>query len=186
MAYLEKPRQQHYYFVHRYLADKFYNVPLAAIRDYWSPLGAVQELKAMWAIQAMSSKSPEDEFISHDGIEVHPFIVGDKYKVIIITFPEPKGVVEAFMAAGIVRANAISNEDCDVRFYTLELSPSRPNLTMLGSWVRGSHLNHGDGPPPAVTHFKQTIIDMLTDDAEISEGSISLDQRSKKGFYDKD
>lgn len=182
MAYLEKPRQQHYYFVHRYLADKFNNVPLAAIRDYWSPLGAVQELKAMWAIQAMSSKSPEDEFISHDGIEVHPFIVGDKYKVIIITFPEPKGVVEALMAAGIVRANATSNEDCDVRFYTLELSPSRPNLTMLGSWVRGSHLNHGDGPPPTVTDFKQTIIDMLTDDAEISEGSISLDQPSKKDF----
>jgi len=182
MAYLEKPRQQHYYFVHRYLADKFNNVPLAAIRDYWSPVGAVQELKAMWAIQAMASKSPEDEFIPHDGIEVHPFLVGDKYKVVIITFPEPKGVVEAFMAAGIVSANATSNEACDVRFYTLELSPSRPNLTLLGSWAQGAHFNHGDGPPPTVDHFKQTIIGMLTDNSEISESSLSLDQPLQEDF----
>ncbi|HQU91423.1 MAG TPA: Hsp70 family protein, partial [Pyrinomonadaceae bacterium] len=176
MAYLEKPRQQHYYFVHRYLADKFNNVPLAAIRDYWSPVGGVQELKAMWAIQAMSSKGPADEFISPDGIEVHPFMVGDKFKVVIITFPEPKGVVEAFMAAGIVSANATSNEDCEVKFYTLELSPSRPNLTMLGSWRNGAHFNHGDGPPPTVDNFKQRIINMLTDNSEISESPISLDQ----------
>lgn len=182
MAYLEKPRQQHYYFVHRYLAEKFNNVPLAAIHDYWSPVGAVQELKAMWAIQAMSSKSPDDEFISNDGIEVHPFMVGDKYKVVIITFPEPKGVIEAFMAAGIVRANATSNEDCDVKFYTLELSPSRPNLTMLGSWAHGAHFNHGDGPPPTVDHFKQTIIDILTGKPEISESAISFDQPLQESF----
>lgn len=182
MAYREKPRQQHYYFVHRYLADKFNNVPLAAIRDYWSPVGALQELKAMWAIQAMSSKDPEDEFISHDGIEVHPFMVGDKFKVVIITFPEPKGPAEAFMAAGIVRADATSNEDCEIRFYTLELSPSRPNLTMLGSWTNGAHFNHGAGPPPTVDDFKQTIIGMLTDDSEISESSISLNHALQKDF----
>lgn len=182
MGYLEKPRQQHYYFVHRYLADKFNNVPLAAIRDYWSPVGAVQELKAMWAIQAMSSKDPEDEFISDDGIEVHPFRVGDKFKVVIITFPEPKGPAEAFMAAGIVRADATSNEDCGVRFYTLELSPSRPNLTMLGSWANGAHFNHGAGPRPIVDDFRQTIIDMLTDDPEISESSISFEQPLKEDF----
>ncbi|MBK7394417.1 MAG: hypothetical protein IPI64_14170 [Chloracidobacterium sp.] len=144
--FLSKPRLQHYLFAHRFLRDKAFGNPAATVDDL-SRDGGSQYLKMLWMTTGLTSKDPEDEFIEPDDIACYPFLIGDKYRAVIVEFPEPLGPTEVFFVAIVIPIDAKRGDKCPCQYFTLELSSDGPNDTVLGEWKGSGHLNCGLGPP---------------------------------------
>ncbi|MGH7826109.1 MAG: hypothetical protein ACREQ7_13160 [Candidatus Binatia bacterium] len=72
----------------------------------------------------------------------------------VISMPEPKLITEAFFI-GIVKTSSEV-----LKYYTLELGLEDDGTapTVFCEWTAdGSHLTHGDGPPPTVEEFSEAI-----------------------------
>lgn len=159
---MEKARKQHYYFVHEYLREKALRATAVAMEEFWQD-NATKNMKSDWTVLGLMHKSPDDEFISADGVEVQPFVVSSELRGVVITFPEPKFPAEAFMIAFVAPADAKPGEKCKAHYITLEFSPPRPNKTVLCQWIAaGAHLNHGSGPVPVVDAFIETVREYLS------------------------
>ncbi len=76
----------------------------------------------------------------------------------IVQFPEPKGPVEAYFVAIVIREDPESGAKDWCRYITLELSAERSNATVLAEWRDGGHFNYGSGPPADPKAFKQAVI----------------------------
>lgn len=154
---LEKPRDQHYAFAHVYLRDKAFSNPATTVHELVGG-NSSQYLKILWKTVGLRTKAPDDEFISAEGLECHPFWIGDQYRAVIIKFPEPLGPAEAFMVAMVIPATAEPGDQCLLRYITLEFSPNRLNRTVLAEWIDGGHVNRGDGPEPEVAAFRSAVV----------------------------
>lgn len=175
----QRSRYQHRHFVHEYLRDKCLHAPFAALDDFYHEK-ATEHLKIAWVSLGLMYKDPEEEFIGHDGIEVVPFSIRDKYKGAIFTFPKPERLTEAFMSAIVAPAD-IQLGDRTSSYYTLEYNPDRENKTFIGQWAHEMHLNLGSGPVPTVENFIAAITALYPENPKPRINRLIISPRKRKG-----
>ena len=78
-----------------------------------------------------------NEYIGEKGCDVEMLDVGNNYKLILYTFPEPNEIPEALY--GAVLLNRVTNK---AEYYTLECGWK--GAWFLGSMTMGRHRNYGD------------------------------------------
>lgn len=159
--YLSEPRKQHYAFAHVHLRDRALKRPAVTV-DELTGANSLQYLKVLWTRVGMGSKNPNDEFIPADELELHNFRIGGTHRGVIIKFPEPKGPVEAFMAAIVIPADAKPGDHCRGRYFTLELCLEHPSTTALCEWSDFGHKMLTESPPPILEDFEKAIVNMYT------------------------
>lgn len=153
----DAPRAQHYAFAHVYLRDKAFANPVITVNELSREKGN-QYLKILWVTVGHRTKEPNDKLIEADGLECHPFEIGDSHHGVIVRFPEPMGPAEAYFVAIVIPNFAESGDESAARYITLERSAGRPDETTLAEWRESSHFNYGSGPPPDVGAFKEVVV----------------------------
>jgi hypothetical protein len=162
----DAPRQQHYYFAHRYLVERTEQMPLYMIETLSKPTAA-RYLSTLWVSTGLGFKAPEDEFISAEGIECFPMQISETCSAVVVQLPPPERMAEAYFVAIVVwqEPNQLEPENPKVRhrFITLELSEdlSGSPHTILGEWDGGSHCNYGKGPTPNREAFIKAVLDLM-------------------------
>lgn len=160
----QPPRPMHYYFVHRFLRDRALEYPAPLLEDLRRK-DAVQYLSIHWVMLSLEMDLTEDERIKPHGIKCHTVDVGADYTGVIVEFPPPERLSEAFMAAILIPTAESGADKLSSRYYTLEYNPEREHQTSIGSWwADGMHLNHGAGSPPTMENFTQDLFDLLYSD----------------------
>lgn len=155
----DAPRQQHYYFVHQYLTERAgHNAKFLV--DKLREDSASKYLSILWISRGQAAKADEDAFIPADGLECFPVEIDDEHYGVIIQFPKPERMTEAYFVAIIV--NPENNDSNYHRFITLEFSKNSDGskCTVLGEWKGGSHFNYGDGGAPQREAFLNAICNL--------------------------
>lgn len=90
---------------------------------------------------------------------------GKGHTILVVTMPEPAAAPEAHFAAIAFKDSEPRKPmvaSASTRYFTLEKS-MYPDVTMLCEWSReGSHLNHGEGPPPKEKQFFVAVLNKFT------------------------
>lgn len=156
----EAPRKQHYYFARVYLRDRAFQHPKLLIDELREESGS-KYLKIRWAVQAMASKEKDADIISHDGLECFPIEIGNEYYGVLVQFPKPERIAEAYFVAVIlpVRADASTK----AYFYTLEFGKNEDGSerTVLGHWSPGIHSSLVNESEPEREAFVQAISELI-------------------------
>jgi hypothetical protein len=153
----DRPRRQHYNFVHRYLRDRALDHPHHLVETLRGENGT-SYLESLWVSQGSAEKAEEDEFIGPEGLECFSVDPGSEIYGAIVKFPEPQRAAEAYFAAIILRSR--TNKDLPARFITLErgISGEGNVKTVVGGWdVLGIHYNYGPGPTPEMDEFVKVL-----------------------------
>lgn len=142
----KEPRQQHYYFAHQHLHELTSRNPKIFIMETLES----DRLNFEWVKAAKFSKPPDEEYIPNQGLASFPIFFSDVFSGVLIRFPQPKRIVEAYFVAIII--NDIENkQDRKFQYITLEVGNKKNGIarTIIGSWtLEGSHINYGTGPDP--------------------------------------
>lgn len=152
----DAPRRQHYYFAHQYLRERAEQNPKLLVSTLREKSGTYY-LGFHWGLTAIALKDQVDEDIPADGLECFPVEIDDEYYGVLVQFPEPKKMTEAYFVAILIPIS--EGDSAPAEFFTLEfsLNDNRSQRTVLGEWKGGSHFNYGDGPPPEKEAFLDAI-----------------------------
>ena len=96
-------------------------------------------------------------YIPADILECFPVEIDDEHYGVIVQFPKPERMAEAYFATIIVKTE---NENSNYyRFFTLEFSKNSDGskCTVLGEWRNGRHTNYGDGGAPHKENFVESL-----------------------------
>ena len=154
---LLKPRLQHYLFAHKYLPDKLTESPQAVLTWLAGEKG-VEHLKTRWALLPTIYQIAAEDHVEPNGIDRYLLRPNEDHTLIIIRFPEPIRMTEAYFASVL-----LNRKKRIYRYFTLELSFSDQGgnirKTVLGEWIKDKRINHGDGSLPGIESFSSFIID---------------------------
>ena len=156
-AFQAPPGDWHYEFAHMALPQPLFLQPDLYASALSDPEMARALVSAAFARVARNhGLSPETSREIVDHIVIHPpdlFLDGDsRVHSLVIEMPPPRRNAECHFVA-------ISFEgDGTPHYFTLERQRMASNATMFCSWdAQGSHLNHGEGPPPDKESFATYI-----------------------------
>lgn len=157
IAKLLEPRLYHYLFAHKYLPDKLSESPQMVLSWLAGEKG-IEHLKTRWALLPTIYQIETGDYIEPNGINRYVLRPNEDHTLVIIRFPEPIRMTEAYFAAIIFNRKNNSH-----RYFTLELGFSDQNnnirKTVLGEWIKDKRINHGDGTLPGIESFSSLIID---------------------------
>lgn len=157
------PRRQHYYFAHNFLRDRAFEHPKLFVEKFREKL-ATKYLRFLWLTTGNLSKADEDDFIPDDGLQCFPIDIGDKYYGVLIQFPTPQKMTEAYFAAIILPIDADDSMLCN--FFTLEFTINNDGSegTVVGKWnSRGSHFSLVAKSAPEKEAFVETVRQLVLD-----------------------
>lgn len=155
------PGNWHYEFSHMALRIPLFLQPdlyLSALTDPEIAEALVTASVARVARNHAISQETSRDIVDH--IVIHPpelFLDGDcRVHSVIIEMPPPRRDTECYFMA-------VTFKDPGTPYYfTLERNRAAANSTMFCSWdSQGSHLNHGEGPPPDKESFAACIARQL-------------------------
>src|SRR5947209_1778328 len=131
----QNPRLHHYLFAHRYLPEELQKNP-GGVRMWLTGEKGVGHLNTRWALSHMMYKSKPDDYIEPDGMDRYIHNLSgptDNCTIVIVQFPPPKRMTEAFYSAIVFWS------DNQYRYFTLELTegkkPDGSSQTVLGEWT---------------------------------------------------
>ena len=156
-----RAREQHYQFAHRILPQNAFERPDLAL-ERLSGADASAFLHSLW--HSVGNDLAPSQRIVPAGLscEMREF---DNYRIALITFPAPLYVPEAFFSALAFDLPRSANHALELRYITLEsgfVLEDGEKRTVLCEWTSApTHLNMGDGPPPELDAFFQTVCTML-------------------------
>jgi hypothetical protein len=158
---LNQPREHHTLFAHQVLPAAFYSAPdrfMALLTEQGHNL-----LRLWW--QRVAEYLEETDWLSAHGLGYRLRPLGDNASLVLITFPPPQNITEAYFAALVYRPAQLKNSlwhsaPAYTRYFTLEigLDPAGHPRPILGEWLAtGRRLDHGDGPPPEAELFIEAV-----------------------------
>jgi hypothetical protein len=156
-------RRQHYYFAHNFLRDRVFEHPKLFVDKHREELGT-KYLSFLWLIVGETSKADEDDFIPPDGLRCFPIDIGDEYYGLLVQFPTPKKMTEAYFVAIILPVDADDSMPCN--FFTLEFTINNDGSegTVVGEWnSRGSHFSLAAKSAPEKEAFVETVRRLMLD-----------------------
>jgi len=145
-----KPRKAYYAFAHQALPEIFFSGPKTLV-DTLSQHGASFP-RYVW--------SKMEEYTGVDGgvqdqIDVQVHQLGQSELALVIC-PVPENVTEVYFIGMLLEPA----DETSARYFTLEYGVDFTGqvYTVLGEWTADYiHHNHGEGPPPEMDRFLETI-----------------------------
>lgn len=162
---MSRPRDHHYLYAHRLLPQLAFSAPekfLAFVERNGSAF-----LEYFW--NECGKQIAEDERIQPEGLSCKIYSLDDGIVAACITLPQPVEMPEAYFAAFVHRPEGddlLNSKQVFTRYFTLEYGQRMDGSarTVLCEWnAEGSHLNYGDGPPPQMDLFLNSIESLLSD-----------------------
>ena len=154
----DEPRLYHYIFAHRYLPEKLRENP-SGVRMWLTGEKGVEHLKIRWGLLRMAYKVNPDDYFEPEGMNRYILRPTPNHTIIIVQFPPPKRMTEAFYGA------IVFWPDNRYRYFTLELtegmSPDGSPRTVVGEWADLGHANYGEGPSPNPEAFLNAVIERI-------------------------
>ena len=151
---LDQPRPHHYEFAHRALRVMYEADPDYFIQAYASP-AAIAFMRVLWG--KVCDRLAEHGIAPPEyGVErtsTH-FFEAHGIPVVVIEMPTALAPAEAIFVA------LFKGADGAPRYHTLELGRhvmTGEPMTMACSWSQGSHLNHGEGPEPTFSAYREWL-----------------------------
>jgi hypothetical protein len=161
-------RTHHYLFSYRALLREFFKHPVETI-ELLRAYGA-QYLEKMWT--AIAENSTPGDVLSPNGLACQLKELPGDITLIVVTFPKPERITEAYFAALVFRAGRrflIPRQEIK-RYFTLEhsLASSGEPPTMICEWSLTENAlitraNHGNGFAPTVDGFTDSLSKILRD-----------------------
>jgi hypothetical protein len=111
----------------------------------------------------------EEQRLEPEGLGCNIYPLDDDIVAACITLPQPTEMPEAYFAAFVHRPaseDPLDSKRSFTRYFTLEYGQRIDGSprTVLCEWTAdGSHLNYGDGPPPQMDLFINSIESLLSD-----------------------
>lgn len=151
-----EPRIYHYLFAHRYLPDKLSENSQGVIAWLTGEKG-VEHLKTRWTLLPTVYNLEPNDFIEHIGINRYIIKPTNRHTIVLIQFPKPEQISEAFFSAILVEP------DNSYRYFTLEKTFEENGngipRTVLGEWNNGNHVDLGSGSLPDIEDFSALIVE---------------------------
>ncbi len=156
-------RQAHYVFAHYALRTVALSDPLFYVGVLASPDGPrmLDDLLQKVAEHARPGDPPPD--FSAADCRIHTVRAGG-YPCAVVELPPPRAMTEAYFTAAVLLLDSAQEQpdflNAPVRYFTLEHSLSLDGAprTVLCEWTKdGTHVNFGDGPPPALEPFVSAV-----------------------------
>lgn len=160
----DSPRQQHYYFAHRFLRDRVFEHPKLFVDKHREELGT-KYLSFLWLVVGETSKADEDDFIPPDGLQCFSLDFDDEYYGLLVQFPTPEKMTEAYFVAVVLPVGAV-DDSAQCNFFTLEFTINNDGSegTVVGKWnSRGSHFSLVAKSAPEKEAFVETIRQLTLD-----------------------
>jgi hypothetical protein len=111
----------------------------------------------------------EEQRLDPEGLGCNIYPLDDDIVAACITLPQPTEMPEAYYIAFVHRPaseDPLDSKRVFTRYFTLEYGQRIDGSprTVLCEWTAdGSHLNYGDGPPPQMDLFINSIESLLSD-----------------------
>jgi hypothetical protein len=162
---LSEPRELHYIFAHQGVRQACVDNPL----QFFSIIASEEQRKYlawMWDTCAKYAKKPPKD-LRVDDVEVTTCRI-QNYPTAILKMPQARAVAEAHYVAAVLMFNSENEpppENLGVRYFTLECGSNLDGTlrTVFCEWTDdGGHSNFGNGPPPELEAFMQTVADKLS------------------------
>ena len=157
-----EPRKHHYYFAHEYL-------PEMAAADARSLIARLRERSAndyltfLWTSAGHDITAAGGAILPADGLHCFAVELADNWFGVLVQFPRPTRVLEAYFAAIVLEARRPLATDH--RYFTLELGENIIDgsmRTVMCEWDEERHINYGDGPEPDSQKFCQRLGQLLS------------------------
>jgi hypothetical protein len=108
-----KPRIYHYLFAHKYLPDKLSESSQGVISWLAGEKG-IEHLKTRWTLLPTVYNIESKDYIEPIGINRYVLKPTSQHTIILVQFPEPERISEAFFSAILIQPNN------SYRYFTLE------------------------------------------------------------------
>lgn len=163
-----QPRCIHYTFAHYALRTAAHENPLAFIAILASPDALKFLASLLNSVSEYCKEEAPSRSLQLDDFTIHCSRLG-QYPCAIVEMPQPLAPTEAYFVAAILLANLEQEipdlKNVELRYFTLEngIRLGGPPRTVLCEWTKdGAHCNYGDGPPPRVQDFLETLKEMIS------------------------
>lgn len=151
-----EPRIYHYLFAHKYLPDKLLENSQGVMSWITGEKG-VEHLITRWGMLRLFNNIDSKDYVSPTGLNRIVINPTSGHTIVLIQFPKPERVSEAFFSAILVQP------DNSYRYFTLEKTFGEDDngipKTVLGEWINGNHVNLGSGSSPNIEDFSALIIE---------------------------
>ena len=155
---LERPRPHHYEFAHRALRFLYESDPDYFIQLYASS-SAISFMRVLWGkmCDRLAEHGIEPPGYGVERASTHVF-EAHGIPVVVIEMPTALAPAEAIFVALFKGADGVPH------YHTLELGVNVMTgeaMTVACSWSEDMHLNHGEGPEPTFSAYREWLEEFI-------------------------
>ncbi len=155
-----EPRARHYYFAHEYL-------PELARHDAKTLVTRLRENSGNDYLTSLWETSGDDligaDALPSSGLQCFPIEIAETYFGVLVQFPAPERLLEAYFAAILLKAERPVPDGH--RYFTLELGDNVSDGSLrpvLCEWSDERHIHHNDGPEADRHEFCRRLGELLS------------------------